>query len=190
MYRSPLGSGTSSQGPRPPNTGDKLRSGARVRTGRRGHEASCPSWQPCRRKLRQLHPLVRRRATLDCHYLCLACGGCVSSGGRYPQASHDDRFRSARTASRPSGARIARKRSRVRHCGQRTELKSSATTAAPPARTAKRAAKAPAGCSGPILRKVHHPHIDSGTGSAMAPTTSCQSWPVRLINESGGTSTF
>ena len=45
----------------PPNTADKLRSGARVRPGRRGHEAACPSWQPCRRKLRQLHPLVRRR---------------------------------------------------------------------------------------------------------------------------------
>ena len=42
-----------------PNTGDKLRSGARVRLGRRGHEAACPFWQPCRRKLRQLHPLVR-----------------------------------------------------------------------------------------------------------------------------------
>ena len=26
---------------------------------RRGHEAACPCWQPCRRKLRQLHPLVR-----------------------------------------------------------------------------------------------------------------------------------
>ena len=48
--------------PSPPNTGDKLRSGARVRSGRRGHEAACPSWQPCRRKLRQLHPLVRRPA--------------------------------------------------------------------------------------------------------------------------------
>ncbi len=46
----------------PPNTGDKLRSGARVRPGRRGHEAACPFWQPCRRKLRQLHPLVRRLA--------------------------------------------------------------------------------------------------------------------------------
>ena len=30
--------------------------------GRRGHEAACPCWQPCRRKLRQLHPLVRRPA--------------------------------------------------------------------------------------------------------------------------------
>jgi hypothetical protein len=48
---------------RPPNTGDKLRSGARVRPSRRGHEAACPSWQPCRRKLRQLHPLVRRHRT-------------------------------------------------------------------------------------------------------------------------------
>jgi hypothetical protein len=44
-----------------PNTGDKLRSGARVRTCRRGHEAACPSRQPCRRELRQLHPLVRLR---------------------------------------------------------------------------------------------------------------------------------
>ena len=44
----------------PDNTGDKLRSGARVRAAdRRGHEAACPFWQPCRRKLRQLHPLVR-----------------------------------------------------------------------------------------------------------------------------------
>jgi len=31
--------------------------------GRRGHEAACPFWQPCRRKLRQLHPLVRPLAT-------------------------------------------------------------------------------------------------------------------------------
>ena len=45
---------------RPSNTGDKLRSGARVHVGRRGHEAACPGRQPCRRKLRQLHPLVRR----------------------------------------------------------------------------------------------------------------------------------
>ena len=45
---------------RPSNTGDKLRSGARVHAvSRRGHEAACPFWQPCRRKLRQLHPLVR-----------------------------------------------------------------------------------------------------------------------------------
>ena len=49
-----------------PNTGDKLRSGARVHTSRRGHEAA-PSAERrlrregwCRRKLRQLHPLVRR----------------------------------------------------------------------------------------------------------------------------------
>ena len=49
----------------PPNTGDKLRSGARVHAvDRRGHEAACPCWQPCRRKLRQLHPLVRRRASI------------------------------------------------------------------------------------------------------------------------------
>jgi ribosomal protein L34 len=38
-----------------PNTGDKLRSGARVQPSRRGHEAACPCWQPCRRKPRQLH---------------------------------------------------------------------------------------------------------------------------------------
>jgi hypothetical protein len=54
----------------PPNTGDKLRSGARVHAAnRRGHEAACPFWQPCRRKLRQLHPLVgppaRSRAVVD-----------------------------------------------------------------------------------------------------------------------------
>ena len=53
--------------PQESNTGDKLRSGARVRTRRRGHEAAPPAerrlrregW--CRRKLRQLHPLVRRQ---------------------------------------------------------------------------------------------------------------------------------
>jgi hypothetical protein len=59
--------------PRPQNTGDKLRSGARVRPGRRGHSAAPPAerrlrregW--CRRKPRQLHPLVRlpRRAGVD-----------------------------------------------------------------------------------------------------------------------------
>jgi hypothetical protein len=42
----------------PPNTADKLRSGARVYPGRRGHEAAPSCWQRCRRKLRQLHPLV------------------------------------------------------------------------------------------------------------------------------------
>src|SRR5438445_2817210 len=42
---------------RRPNTGDRLRSGARVRSGRRGHEAACPFRQPCRRELRQLIPL-------------------------------------------------------------------------------------------------------------------------------------
>ena len=50
----------------PSNTGDKLRSGARVHSVRRGHSAAPPAerrlrregW--CRRKLRQLHPLVRR----------------------------------------------------------------------------------------------------------------------------------
>ncbi len=55
---------------RPSNTGDKLRSGARVHAvNRRGHEAA-PPYEPslptvigCRRKLRQLHPLVRWRAT-------------------------------------------------------------------------------------------------------------------------------
>ena len=61
------------------NTGDKLRSGARVLPRRRGHEAACPCWQPCRRKLRQLHPLVRRpraqsllsqRPTPDRRVLC------------------------------------------------------------------------------------------------------------------------
>ena len=52
---------------RPPNTGDKLRSGARVLPRRRGHSAA-PSAERrlrregwCRRKLRQLHPLVGRR---------------------------------------------------------------------------------------------------------------------------------
>jgi putative transcriptional regulator len=52
-----------------PNPGDKLRSGARVHFGRRGHSATPPAerrlrregW--CRRKLRQLHPLVRRPGT-------------------------------------------------------------------------------------------------------------------------------
>jgi hypothetical protein len=51
---------------RPSNTGDKLRSGARVLPRRRGHSAA-PSAERrlrregwCRRKLRQLHPLVRR----------------------------------------------------------------------------------------------------------------------------------
>ena len=52
----------------PSNTGDKLRSGARVHAAnRRGHSAAPPAerrlrregW--CRRKLRQLHPLVRPR---------------------------------------------------------------------------------------------------------------------------------
>ncbi len=52
----------------PPNTGDKLRSGARVRPRRRGHEAACPCWQRCRRKLRQLHPLVRRPRRLRSPY--------------------------------------------------------------------------------------------------------------------------
>ena len=55
----------------PPNTGDKLRSGARVHAvNRRGHEAAPPAerrlrregW--CRRKLRQLHPLVGPPAAL------------------------------------------------------------------------------------------------------------------------------
>ena len=49
------------------NTGDKLRSGARVLPRRRGHSAAPPAerrlrregW--CRRKLRQLHPLVLPR---------------------------------------------------------------------------------------------------------------------------------
>jgi len=40
------------------NTADKLRSGARVRPGRRGHEAAPPHWPRCRRKLRLLHPLL------------------------------------------------------------------------------------------------------------------------------------
>jgi len=47
--------------PSRPNTGDRLRSGARVLPRRRGHEAACPIRQPCRRKLRQLHPFVRLR---------------------------------------------------------------------------------------------------------------------------------
>ena len=45
----------------PPNTADKLRSGARVQPGRRGHEPAPSSAERCRRKLRQFHPLVRRR---------------------------------------------------------------------------------------------------------------------------------
>ena len=54
--------------PQESNTGDKLRSGARVHAvSRRGHSAAPPAerrlrregW--CRRKLRQLHPLVLRR---------------------------------------------------------------------------------------------------------------------------------
>src|SRR5512146_519344 len=64
----------------PPNTGDKLRSGARVLPRRRGHEAAPPAerrlrregW--CRRKLRQLHPLVLRRPSfLATAGLSLAC---------------------------------------------------------------------------------------------------------------------
>ena len=47
----------------PPNTADKLRSGARVQPSRRGHEPAPPSAERCRRKLRQLHPLVGRH----CH---------------------------------------------------------------------------------------------------------------------------
>ena len=51
------------------NTADKLRSGARVRPGRRGHEPAPPSAERCRRKLRQLHPLVRRRVPYHVHRL-------------------------------------------------------------------------------------------------------------------------
>jgi hypothetical protein len=65
IIRSPSHRHRSATGP--PNTGDKLRSGARVHPRRRGHEAAPPAerrlrregW--CRRKLRQLHPLVRWR---------------------------------------------------------------------------------------------------------------------------------
>jgi hypothetical protein len=66
-----------------PNTGDKLRSGARVRPGRRGHEAAPPAerrlrregW--CRRKLRQLHPLVGRlpRAPMSASNCAASFGG-------------------------------------------------------------------------------------------------------------------
>src|SRR5512143_911348 len=75
-FRRPLLDGSPAhRTPRPPNTGDKLRSGARVRTRRRGHSAAPPAerrlrregW--CRRKLRQLHPLVRRPATLPLRLL-------------------------------------------------------------------------------------------------------------------------
>ena len=52
---------------RPSNTAHKLRSGARVSPGQRGHEAACPFWPPCRRKLRQLHALVRWRKHLLLH---------------------------------------------------------------------------------------------------------------------------
>ena len=53
----------------PPNTADKLRSGARVHPSRRGHEPAPPSAERCRRKLRLLHPLVRQHATSG---ICLA----------------------------------------------------------------------------------------------------------------------
>jgi hypothetical protein len=70
----------------PPNTGDKLRSGARVQPGRRGHEAACPCWQPCRRKLRQLHPLVRPLARSSHHSLAPAVNSYAPD--RTPHSRH------------------------------------------------------------------------------------------------------
>ena len=74
-----------------PNTADKLRSGARVRPGRRGHEPAPPSAERCRRKLRQLHPLVRRRlARLQLHQQLVRCATAIAlarcRAGRHVQS--------------------------------------------------------------------------------------------------------
>ena len=78
----------------PPNTGDKLRSGARVQPRRRGHEAALLAVERCRRKLRQLHPLVRPRRS-------------PPTSGSPPRAHH-----AKRTRSRPcwNHCRVARRK--------------------------------------------------------------------------------
>jgi len=79
-----------------PNTGDKLRSGARVHAAnRRGHEAAPPAerrlrregW--CRRELRQLHPLVGRpRGKCQAGaYCCLTISTEISTAGVVPRFS-------------------------------------------------------------------------------------------------------
>jgi hypothetical protein len=74
---------------RPPNTGDEPRSGARVHAvSRRGHSAAPPAerrlrregW--CRRKLRQLHPPVRRRPVAPCVAFFLPSFDIAHSGER------------------------------------------------------------------------------------------------------------
>ena len=94
----------------PPNTGDKLRSGARVRPRRRGHSAAPPAerrlrregW--CRRKLRQLHPLVRRRAAAQSFGVSPVAARCRPASA--PEHSRHGRARRRRPARpRPASLR-------------------------------------------------------------------------------------